>query len=57
MMGHKERLKGELEYDAFTSWRKFLGWKSGTLKYAKRKFNKRQRKQAKRAIRSEVADR
>jgi len=46
MMGHKERMIGGDEYDAFTGWKKYLRWRPGTRKKIKRKFNKRQRRQS-----------
>lgn len=41
MMGHREKLKSAIEYDALTNWRKVLKWRPGQRKAAKRTFNKR----------------
>lgn len=43
MMGHNEKMKSGDEYDAFTRWRRFLGWKSGDRRKIKRRFWKRLR--------------
>lgn len=50
MMGHKGKLKGGDEYDALTSWYKVLHWRPSQRKAIKRKFNKRQRKNASKQI-------
>lgn len=42
-MGHREKMKGGVEYDAFTSWKKVLKWNPGVRAWIKRKFWKRQR--------------
>jgi hypothetical protein len=44
MMGHRERLKGGAEGDAFTSWRKVISWGKGVTKGIKRRFNRRVRR-------------
>jgi hypothetical protein len=48
MMGHREKLKGGAEYDAFGSWRKVMCYLHNTkaLRKIKRGFWKRQRAQA-----------
>ena len=46
MMGHKGKLHRYEEWDAFTGWRKKLHWQQGELKAIKRRYNKRQRKEA-----------
>ena len=52
MMGHRGKLKSGAEYDALTRWRKrILHWKPGETRQVKRKYNKRQRKQAKGELR------
>ena len=43
MMGHRERLVGGDEYDAFTSWRKVVVCRAGEIRVIKRRFWKRQR--------------
>jgi len=45
MMGHRGLKKGD-EWDAFTGWRKVLFWQPGELRRIKRRYNKRQRKEA-----------
>jgi len=47
MMGHREELKSGDEYDALTRWRKYVGYRAGTVKAIKRKFNKRIRRESK----------
>ena len=37
-------MKGGDEYDALTKAKQYYGWKPGTRKKIKRKYNKRQRK-------------
>ena len=54
MMGHRERLKGGDEYDAFTKWRRCLHWRSGEIKKIKRGYHKRVRKEHRRHINTEV---
>jgi hypothetical protein len=46
MMGHREKLKGSNEWDALTKARHLYGRRAGVTKYYKRKFNKRQRRNA-----------
>lgn len=43
MMGHKEPLKGGLEYDAISPWRKVVHMKPGMRKWAKNKAMRRLR--------------
>lgn len=43
-------LRGGLEQDALTGWRKFLAWKAGQRKWVKRMFRKRARRVARRDI-------
>ncbi len=43
----REILKGGLENDALTPYKRHVRWRSGERKFAKRKFWKRQRKEAK----------
>lgn len=50
MMGHRERLKGAIEYDALTRWRKYLFWRAGERKAIKRKFNRRVRQETRREL-------
>jgi hypothetical protein len=46
MMGHRERLSGGDEWDAFSRRAKrYLHWRPGERARIKRKFNKRQRKE------------
>ena len=47
MMGHRAELKSGDEFDALTRSRSFYGYKAGTVKAIKRKFNKRVRREAK----------
>ena len=54
--GHKATLSGGYEYDAFTGWRKLYRWGPGVLAYIKRRFNKRQRREAKRVAKGEAKD-
>jgi hypothetical protein len=45
MMGHRERLYGGCEFDAFTrGWRKYLVKKAGKFKKIKVRFNRRIRR-------------
>jgi hypothetical protein len=46
-------MKGGGEYDAFTAWRRLFGWGSGELRYWKRRFAKRVRRETKRSLRDE----
>lgn len=50
MMGHREPLKNGAEWDAFTGWRRFLHWKRGALAKIKAQFNRRARREARRAL-------
>ncbi len=43
-MGHKEKLKGGDEQDAFSSWKQFEVWRPGERKGIKRAFNRRLRR-------------
>ncbi len=43
-------LRGGLEQDALSGWRKFLAWKAGQRKWVKRMFRKRARRVAKAQI-------
>jgi len=43
----KAKTKGGLEDDAFTRWRHILGWGRGVLKWTKRAYNKRVRREGK----------
>lgn len=47
MMGHREKLKGGLEFDALTGWRRFYKFKAGERKYAKNKLTRRVRREVK----------
>jgi hypothetical protein len=53
MMGHKGKLKGYLEYDALTRWRKVLCYmgRPGVAKSAKAQYNRRQRRLSRAQIR------
>jgi hypothetical protein len=44
-------LRGGMEYDALTRWRKFQAWRAGQRKWVKRKFRKRARQMVKAIIR------
>jgi len=55
-MGHREKMKGGPEYDAFTGWKKVLNWRPGVRAWIKRKFWKRQRMNAKAALAGEKKD-
>lgn len=48
--GHKAKLSGGAEWDAFTSWRRAYNWGPGVLAWIKRRFNKRQRREARREL-------
>lgn len=50
MMGHKEPMKGGLEYDAFTGWRRVLIWRAGQRKRTKQAFSRRVRRRRKREL-------
>ena len=50
VMGHREQLKGGDEYDVLTQARKYYGFKPGSVKLVKRKFNKRVRREAKQKL-------
>lgn len=56
MMGHKEKLRGGDEWDAFTDWRKVVKMQRGELSKTKKRFNKRQRREAKRLLYAEAFD-
>lgn len=42
---HPVRMKGGFELDAFTGWRRMYNWKPGILKWLKRHYWKRVRRQ------------
>lgn len=44
------KLKGGDEHDCLTRWRHVLGWKPGEKKRIKRGYNKRVRRETKKAI-------
>ena len=44
MMGHRDKLKSATEWDALTGWRRFLRFRPGRRKAAKRAVNRRSRK-------------
>jgi hypothetical protein len=50
MMGHREALKGGGEVDALLRCKRWHHWRSGVRQAFKRKYNKRQRRDAKAAI-------
>ena len=52
--GRTVRMKGVLEADAFTRWRRVMSWGSGTLAWVKRNYNKRARQAEKEKLRMEV---
>ena len=58
MMGHRTKLKGGDEWDAFSPWRKLLCYLSrpGVPKSIKRKYNKRVRQEEKAEIYDETRD-
>ncbi len=47
MMGHRGQLKGGGEYDHLTRWHRFTLNRPGQRAATKRRFNKRQRREAK----------
>lgn len=51
MMGHRERMKGGDEWDAFTGWRRWYYWRAGKLHHIKKKFSRRVRREAKESLR------
>ncbi len=50
----RAKLNGNLEYAALTRYRKFVWWRSGYRKMAKRSFWKRMRKGVKQSANKEV---
>jgi hypothetical protein len=50
MMGHRAELKGGAEYDALSRWRNYYHFKSGTRRWIKRKFSRRQRREARKEM-------
>jgi hypothetical protein len=44
-MGWRTKLKGGGEFDVFTGWRKVMSFRPGTIKWFKRKHNKRFRRE------------
>lgn len=44
MMGHREKLKGALEYDALTRAKRFYAFRPGLRKWVKAKANRRARR-------------
>jgi len=44
MMGHREKLKGAFEYDAFTGWRRVVKWQKSERSKIKRQFRRRIRR-------------
>jgi hypothetical protein len=51
-MGHRQRLTG-MEQDALTGWRRVMFWRPGERARIKRGARRRERREAKRAIREE----
>jgi hypothetical protein len=51
MMGHRGKMRGAIEYDALTKWKRYLYWRPGERKLIKRGYNKRVRKLAKEKLR------
>jgi len=51
MMGHRTALKGGMEYDVLTRWRKVINMNPGVARLVKRKYNKRVRQHEKSSIR------
>lgn len=49
-------LKGDIEEDALTYSRRYYNWGKGMLKWIKRKYNKRQRKDAKAIFHKEIKE-
>lgn len=47
-------MKGGAEYDAFTRWRRFIGWAPGERHRIKRGYRRRCRREIKQYLRSEV---
>jgi len=56
MMGHREKLKDGDEQDAFTGWRHMMHWRTGALRAIKKRFNKRVRKNARKALKEVSTD-
>jgi len=54
MMGHRAALKGGMEYDVLTRWRKVMNMNPGVAKLVKRKYNKRVRSNEKSSIRVQI---
>ncbi len=51
MMGHRIRLKGGLEWDRFTGWRRVVRFGRGLSRFIKRTHNKRVRREVKEKLR------
>jgi hypothetical protein len=49
-------MRGALEYDAFTGWRRVLYWHRGQLKKVKRAFSKRTRRQTRASLREPTSE-
>lgn len=47
MMGHRVKMRGGDEYDAFSNWRKVIAANHSERAKTKRRFNKRERRHAK----------
>lgn len=50
-MGHRIRLKGGLEWDRFTGWRRVVRFGRGLSRFIKRTHNKRVRREVKEKLR------
>lgn len=55
-MGHREKLKGGDEWDAFTGWRRVVPWSPGALRRVKRRFNRRIRRAVRMGLRRQRED-
>ena len=49
-------LKGGMEFDALTNWRKAYNFKSGVRQEVKRKFNRRERRIIRKRIRESISE-
>jgi len=49
-------LRGGIEQDALTGWRRYLRWRSGRRKAAKRSYNRRRRRRERIDIEEQLED-
>lgn len=56
MMEQRIPLKDGTEYDAFSRWRRVMGWKAGTLKAVKNAYRRRVRRGARKDIQDRLKE-